>query len=597
MAIKAIYFIHLFFILSSSSILSHRQVKITDEASPPTQKELYPIYTCPGEKESVSLETWYGACRAACKMTENVTTVSVNVYIQNDTVGMIQTMKLTPSWTILSSHEDIFGECSIHREANPFKSPAREEVKAVGESLLRDKEYAGRTSFTFSQVGDPPCEYFADHAVSGWVYSVQSENWPLKIDASGNLYIIDTSSGAIALYQEGALQIGNRWLVWLHKPVLTTSCYFKEIGEDTCNFNYDSKTYSCQKLGIAFSTKIQETIHDTCVGNLNVSEDGIIYSIKRKISAMPLKDRIELLWKRTPETHIREIMTATNEGFQMIENSYCEFSCDTIDYMLSDDTKGAHVVETPIGPWAASRVGHHTRTIPCKSDIDLFIAIPITLCHTLSLIKVRSLSTQREYWWNPSKTHVSVSDECNQDDINGSYVESVMLNRDPVRIQFWGGTVSIEYPYNQSYIWTENIQGKVHRSSKWFPKVSLPEYKKHIDIVSVSKELLEATKHIYSIVRAQEVRNDRESVIKKGWTLAKKLQGEIFTEAHIVWNDVVSWWGGLTRDFKIILIIIASIAGAVLLHSLLGATTRRHNKRDGYRARPRDIIIEGNPLL
>lgn len=555
--------------------------------------DIYPIYSCPKADESLETGTWYGACRDSCTMGSNVTITSLEVYIRNDTIGEVVIKKVSSIWINRQSHVSLFGDCEVNRASDFTRTPTESDLNnIINKALMYPDDNQG--TLIIDTVEDPSCDYFNDHMSGGFVHKIVNERWPVKTDIEGNKYLQDPQTHNMVPFSAQKLYSGNKWHIWTNKNGDKQGCYFQMIGGDNCTVSSDTHTYTCTNLGITFSLSIADKVQNTCVGDLNISSDGIIYKVKSTTKLSSFSNRLISLWTQTQEAHITELITLVNDGFKQIESSYCESTCDTVDILLHRGERYSTVVETPVGPWLPFTKEGKGYVVPCKADTDLSLKLPLIICEDNLLLKVQSVRNDEEYWWDPSRTYVSPDTLCPSSLNSETYVHHLMGKEKDLRINFWRGTAIIPYPYNLTVMWEEQTAGKVHRSAKWFPRIKMLAYQMQITLPKLNHELISATSKVH-----QEYLSSGGKLHERG-TLVRIINWvkDIYLSGVGTWNSIEQWVGETVKEGKLVISIIVVCLCTMLFVFFSISILNMYNPGNNMRVRrDQQVLREGHFLL
>nr|QCS90261.1 glycoprotein [Maize mosaic nucleorhabdovirus] len=506
--------------------------------------DMYPLYECSKKGAGVSSNNWYGACRGACSMTKNTTDVHMEIYYRNDSVGWIDVLSIQTTEIWKHSHVTWYGECEHNTK---YGSSNTAPVSVILERL--EFLHNGMSSWPYGHsihvhdtISSPDCSYFGDVSRSGWRLIISKRALELKSDIAGEGYIVDPDVGYVYPVADG-IGKGRTWHVWKASSVPSSGCYFKSAGITNCTLLMDTFLYSCPSLNIAFSARVGKHIKSTCVGDMNISTDGVTYQTLGSTDQGSISTQLVSLWHQSQEALIQQLILTINEALGKIETSYCESTCDLTEMLISQHTEHPMVIETPVGPWLPYSIDGKVSVLPCQGGQDLVVIKPIEICASPFMLKVKSLKSLDTYWWVPTDSHVAPFTQCSNRDDEEMIIK--IQRKKPLIFEFWRGAYKLDYPYNSSGIWLDNPGGHIHRSSKWFPTLDSLSYSSPINLPLISKGI---RKHIQAIVSTTEITSGGNVT---SWTHSiSTITEAMFDSAAIAAGRVVMWWYTLEESVK-----------------------------------------------
>nr|AZP55480.1 glycoprotein [Morogoro maize-associated virus] len=523
------------------------------------EADLYPLYECGKQDVGVPVTSWYGACRGACSMTHNTTDASLEIFFRNDSVGWIDVLSLQTTPITKSSHVTWYGECEKTTDVGSSMPAPADIIDRITPLLLEGLQtwpYGGAVH-VHDTIGHPECKYTSDRATSGWRVLISKRTIELKSDIAGEGYIVDPDLGYVFPVSDGKGR-GRYWWVWAQSNIPHQGCYFKSAGEANCTLLMDTYTYSCPNLNVAFSARVGTHLSDTCVGDVNISTDGITYKILSHKHVGSISNQLIELWHQSQEALTQQLIIVINDALGKIETSYCESTCDLTEMIVSQNSERPMVIETPVGPWLPSSKNGGLSVVPCQSEPGLVVITPVETCLSPFLLKVKSMKSGDTFWWNPIDSHVSPETLCLGHDEDEIYLRS--QTRKPLMFEFWKGAYIIDYPYNTTGHWLSNPGGHIHRSSKWFPSISSLIYTVPINLPMITKGVDHKVKQVMSTVGDL---GNSTSAPWYGWLIpiTKKT-------ARLVGNvsmSILIWWRELESEVKNSIIFIGLIILGLLI--------------------------------
>nr|AYN79095.1 glycoprotein [maize Iranian mosaic virus]AYN79096.1 glycoprotein [maize Iranian mosaic virus] len=567
---------------SAPALTSGRIPRDEEPSSDKGDSDLYPLYECGKEGTGVPITSWYGACRGACSMASNSTEVVAEIYYRNDSVGYIDVLSVRTTEIKKTSHVTWYGACDEETIVGA-NSLAPEYIIEQSIEFLHsglDSWQYGADIHVHDTIGFPDCDYLDDKNNEGWRFIITKRAIELKSDIAGEGYIVDPDLGYVFPVSDG-IGRGKFWYIWKSSSVPSGGCYFKSAGTGNCTLLMDTFTYSCPELNVAFSAKVNTKLEGTCVGDLNISSDGVSYALRSQQSTGSVSSALINLWHQSQEAVTQQLILVINDALGKIESSYCEASCDLTEALFYRVTDNPAVVETPVGPWLPSLSKGKVSIIPCQSEQQLIIILPIEICYEPFMLKVKSLKTGETFWWLPSHSHVTSSTSCRS--IATEEVEFQGELKKPLTFEFWRGMYLLPYPYNGSGTWIDNPGTHIHRSSKWFPSINQLSYSVPIKLPLITKEI---RKHVQqTVVSIGGFSNITSHPITEGIWTALSTAGLIIGKTAA---RVVMWWSELEETVKGYI----TLAGGVIISLLVGylmLKTILLTRRPSYSAVPREV--------
>ncbi|QIQ60849.1 glycoprotein [Peach virus 1] len=564
-----IYIVYIVSIMFGSQVISAAKYIYPSRAKGPLHTgqvppgvDFYPIYFCPVSTDGYSRDAWYNACLGSCSMDKQSSTASISVYYRNDTVGIATVWKILSTYVKKTTHENFLGYCSTMLQGDYSKTLAKEQAVSVFVKLKEDLIQNDRV--TYDEVPQPDCKYFDDVTTEGFTHFIVKEQRDVKVDIHGLYFIQDPSTGRNVPYTEGAVQSGREWYVWDTHTSYPKSCNLELAGTSACT-KKKSDMYYCHDMGVSFSVINQDTVTGTCVGDINISTDGVLYQLSDEIRLTSISDRLEKLWELSPEAVTSGLIASVNDALNSIERTYCTSLCDIVEVISHHHSDSTHVLETPIGPWMPIWKEGELLMTPCKADIDYYITSPMEGCLNNNVIKVESASTGDNYWWDPSLSYIDDNKSCSRGVTQDIFLRAQMSKKQPILFSFWRGDIILDYPYNTSFRWAKKMVASV-RSSKWFPQLTEFSLVKPVSLPDVEKGFREMVLREYNRLgnfseKSQNVFDeDREFFINSARSL--------WSGAKVVVNECVTYFESLYNWVKMMVAIAATLIIAVLFQKV-----------------------------
>nr|AJW77722.1 glycoprotein [maize Iranian mosaic virus] len=567
---------------SAPALTSGRIPRDEEPSSDKGDSDLYPLYECGKEGTGVPITSWYGACRGACSMASNSTEVVAEIYYRNDSVGYIDVLSVRTTEIKKTSHVTWYGACDEETIVGA-NSLAPEYI--IEQSILF--LHSGLDSWQYvadihvhDTIGFPDCNYLVDKNNEGWRFIITQRALEHKSSIAGEGYPAFQDLGyGFLVYDE--IWSGKFWYIWKSTSVHSGGCFFKSAGTGNCTLLMDIFTYSCPELKVALSAKSNTKLERTCVGDGNISADGVSYALGSQQLTGSVSSALINHWHQSQEAVTQQLILVVNGALGWIESSYCEASCDLTDAVFYRVTDNPAVVETPVGPWLPSLRQGKVSIIPCQKKQQLIIILPIEICYEPFMLKVKSLKTGSTFWWLPSTIHGTSSTSWKT--IRTEEVEFQGELENPLRFGFGRGKYTLPYPYHGTRTWKDNPGTHSLRTSKWFLSFNHPSYSVPNKASLITRK---RWKHVQqTVVSIGGFSNITSHPITEGIWTALSTAGLIIGKTAA---RVVMWWSELEETVK----GYVTLAGGVIISLLVGylmLKTILLTRRPSYSAVPREV--------
>ncbi|QUI75405.1 glycoprotein [Joa yellow blotch virus] len=535
-----------------------------------TMYDVIPIYQCNSTGIGYAVSEWYGICKDQCSYSTERSTWNISLYDYQNYVATIPVFATTVVSVTKTAHVSFFGTCltyvSDEKDVNLNYTTFRSQIPLL---LNHTAGTPGSTAVLDNTV-NPDCSYWADNTITGNVYTMDTDSWPLMISITGDLLIKNPYSLSFTPYNDSAVYFNGKWFFWdqsntHHAP----SCALTPAGDDSCKLNSNLGVLSCEGSGVVINLNGAVLYNNTCVGSINISSNSIPFTFTKSLTTPPVKEKLQdLLGSSNPSyTGITDLLDTVSDTIDTLEDTYCSALCDLSDRSFQTIVEDEDVVDTPNGPWLPVQNGGVTRLVPCSVDVNWLISFPLTVCVTDNLIKISRMGSSDVHWWDPSVTYFDPQRSC--DHVNVNAYEIYMKKKANISITFWRGTAYLDYPYTGPVRWVPRGNPNSIRSSKWFPQI-----KNLSDAAKLTMSILGDT--ITQSVSRSVNTSSGNSYVEYSTNQLSFLVSKIWTDICIIstgiWNFLT---GVIGYGTSVLMTLVAVYLGGILLKRVLAP--RRNN--------------------